>query len=144
MPLYKEKSINTKILSYSYGGGNTVIVIARAVIYDAIIRKRIDSLVAARRYHRKVAIKIYWHVFPNVGGRCKIATLDSSLFTILLRDWSTYLSMYFIVRVHTTVVWKSSTKRRKRIYIYFYFRIKLFIREKTLLKIKSINLIFYF
>lgn len=60
------------------------------MIYDAIIRKRIDSLLAARRYHRKVAIKIYWHAFPNVanvGGRCKIATLDSSLFTILLRDW---------------------------------------------------------
>lgn len=122
MPLYKEKSINTKILSYSYGGGNTVIVIARAVIYDAIIRKRIDSLVAARRYHRKVAIKIYWHVFPNVGGRCKIATLDSSLFTILLRDWSTYLSIYFIVRVwHTTVVWKIIDQtREKNIYIFLF------------------------
>lgn len=71
------------------------------MIYGAIIRKRIGLLVPVRRYHRKVAIKIYWHAFPKVanGGRCKIATLDPSLFAILLRDWPLYLSVYFITRI---------------------------------------------
>lgn len=113
------------------------------MIYDAIIRKRIDSLVAARRYHRKVAIKIYWHVFPNIGGRCKIATLDSSFHHPFTGLVPVFINVFYRASMAQPVVWKIIEQTGEK-NILFYFRIKLFIRKKTLLKIKSIIQYFIF